>query len=202
MFTGLIQGLGTVIEVDRRCAPDARLQLETSYQDLVLGESLAVNGVCLTVADLDGSRFGAVASAETLRLTTLGELERGSRTHLERAIRAGDPIGGHLVTGHVDGVGRLLALGPVGDSVTMTVEVPVELASLVAPKGSIAVDGTSLTVNLAAGRVFEVMLVPYTRRATLLDKRPIGSRLNLEVDVLAKYVARALGKPGVDGRPT
>ncbi|MDM7913772.1 MAG: riboflavin synthase, partial [Candidatus Eisenbacteria bacterium] len=121
------------------------------------------------------------------------------RDSLKRALAAGDRLGGHLVTGHVDGVGTVVGREPVGDALRMTFEVPQALAPFLAPKGSITIDGTSLTVNGAAGRRFDVMLVPFTRKETLLDSLALHARVNLEVDVLAKYVARLLGKPGVDG---
>lgn len=198
MFTGLVEQIGTVLEMDRR--PDgATFHIGCSFPSLVLGESIATRGVCLTVVRDSGRGFVAQASAETMAKTALGDLGIGSRVHLERALRAGDRLGGHLVTGHVDGVGQLVGREPVGDALRMTFEVPSALAPFLAPKGSITIDGTSLTVNGATGRRFDVMLVPFTRKETLLDSLAPNARVNLEVDVLAKYVARLLGRPGVDG---
>jgi riboflavin synthase len=146
-----------------------------------------------------GDGFEAHASTETLAKTTLGGLRKGSRVHLERALAMGDRLGGHIVTGHVDGVGTLVERRPVGDNLEVTFEVPETLAPFLAPKGSITVDGVSLTVNRVRGTRFDVMLVPFTQKETKLGQIPVHGRVNLEVDVLAKYVARLLGKKGVDG---
>ncbi len=198
MFTGLVAEIGKVGSV-AESAGGAVLVVHTRMRDLVLGESIAVNGCCLTVASVVDGGFGAQASAETLSKTTLGELAPGRPVHLERALALGDRMGGHVVTGHVDGVGRVVELAPLGDSLRVVYEVPEHLAPMLAPKGSVAVDGTSLTVNHASGARFDVVLVPFTRTATALDTRRAGDRVNIEVDVLAKYVARLLGRPGVDG---
>lgn len=198
MFTGLIEELGTLARLTRR-GVDAEIEIRCALRDYVLGESIAVNGVCLSVTRWTDGSFCADASAETLAKTSLSEVELGGRVHLERALAYGSRVGGHLVTGHVDGVGRVVAREPLGDAVKMVFEVPEALAPFLAPKGSVAVDGTSLTVNGASGTRFDVVLVPITQGKTLLaDKRP-GAKVNLEVDVLAKYVARLLGRPGVDG---
>lgn len=198
MFTGIVDHIGSVQAI-RVSGSDAVLRVVSQFRDYVLGESIAVNGTCLTVAEIHADGFTAHASNETLQKTTLGELKAGARLHLERALKVGDAIGGHIVTGHVDGVGTVVAHETLGESLKVTFEVPNVLASLVAPKGSVAVDGTSLTVNHASGVRFDVVLVPFTRTHTLLDQRVVGSRVNIEVDVLAKHVARLLGKPGVDG---
>lgn len=198
MFTGLVQEIGTVLGIERRSA-GATFHVGCGFTNLVLGESIATRGVCLTVVRDSGRGFHAEASAETLERTALGELSVGSKVHLERALAAGDKLGGHLVTGHVDGVGVVVSKEPVGDALRMAFEVPSALAPFLAPKGSITIDGTSLTVNGATGRRFDVMLVPFTRSETLLDSLPLHAHVNLEVDVLAKYVARLLGRPGVDG---
>jgi len=198
MFTGIVHHIGRVHGI-AVSGTDAELRVVSEFRDYVLGESIAANGTCLTVAAIHADGFTAHASSETLQKTTLGDLKSGSRVHLERALKLGDAIGGHLVSGHVDGVGTVAAQEALGDSLKVTFEVPTELASLIAPKGSIAVDGTSLTVNHASGTRFDVVLVPFTRSHTLLDQRAVGARVNLEVDVLAKHVARLLGKPGVDG---
>jgi riboflavin synthase len=198
MFTGLVEELGTLARLTRK-GPDAELEVRCGFRDYVLGESIAVNGVCLSVTRWAEGWFAVDASAETLAKTSLSEVGVGGRVHLERALSYGARVGGHLVTGHVDGVGKVVSREPLGEAVTMTFEVPPALAPFLAPKGSIAVDGTSLTVNGASGMRFDVVLVPITQGKTLLlDKQP-GAKVNLEVDVLAKYVARLLGRPGVDG---
>lgn len=198
MFTGLVEAVGVVREV-QRSAVGAVFRVEHPWRDLVLGESIAVNGVCLSVTSMPDGAFTCDASAETLTKTTLGAIMRGTEVHLERAMRAGDRMGGHVVSGHVDGVGRVAAKTPLGDALKVDFEVPEVLARFLAPKGSITVDGISLTINGATGTRFDVVLVPITREHTRLDRKAIGEAVNLEVDVLAKYVARLLGQPGVDG---
>ncbi len=197
MFTGLVTGGGELAAREAR-GPGARLSVRVAGaaallnvgRPLELGESIAVNGCCLTVADIVAGGFEADASAETLARTTLGALAVGSPVNLERALRAGDAMGGHLVTGHVDGVGSLAARRAVGESVAMTFAMPVALARFVAEKGSIAVDGVSLTVNGVAGDRFEVTIIPHTLQATNLGALPVAAAVNLEVDLVARYVAR------------
>ena len=198
MFTGLVQALGTVTET-RSVPGGVVLSIRAPFTELVLGESIATDGTCLTVTRDFGDGFEAHASTETLQKTTLGELRPGGRVHLERALRAGDRLGGHLVTGHVDGVGELVRTRAVGENLEVHFAVPEPLAPFLAPKGSITVDGVSLTVNGVRGAEFDVMLVPFTQKETKLGQIPERGRVNLEVDVLAKYVARLLGKKGVDG---
>ena len=200
MFTGLVEELGTLTKLNRR-GLDAELEIACAYRDYVLGESIAVNGVCLSVTKWTTSSFTVDASAETLAKTSLSEVGIGGRVHLERALAYGSRVGGHLVTGHVDGVGAVVSIAPLGDALEMTFEAPATLAPFLAPKGSVAIDGTSLTINRASGLRFDVVLVPITQGKTLLPSRKPGARVNLEVDVLAKYVARLLGRPGVDGVP-
>ena len=156
----------------------------------VLGESIAVDGCCLTVASRLSGGFEVDASAETLARTTLGDLPLGKKVNLERAVRAGDRLGGHLMTGHVDGVGELVSRRPVGDSVAMTFALPRELARFVAPKGSIAVSGVSLTVNAIGDVGFDVVLIPTTLASTNLGELASGDRVHLEIDLIARYVAR------------
>lgn len=191
MFTGLIEELGTVSRVERVGA-DARLIIDASFQDLVLGESVAVDGACLTVDAIVSSGFTATASAETLERTTLGAAHPGRRVHLERALAVGGRLGGHIVTGHVDAVGRMKDRSPQGKALRIGYELPKELEPFVAEKGSIAIDGVSLTVNGVERGVFWVMLVPFTRAETHLDQKKPGADVNLETDVLAKYVDRLL----------
>jgi riboflavin synthase len=198
MFTGIIDELGTLTKL-HVSGTDATLEVRCGYRDFVLGESIAVNGCCLSVTASGTDWFAADASTETLNKTTLGTLKVGDRVHLERALRAHDRLGGHIVSGHVDGVGKLVDRAPLGRALKVTVEVPNILAPFLAPKGSVAVDGVSLTVNGAVANRFDLALVPVSQGKTLLAERPLGSAVNLEVDVLAKYVARLLGRPGVDG---
>ncbi|MGB5347961.1 MAG: riboflavin synthase [Polyangiales bacterium] len=197
MFTGLIEQVGTIDRIERR-EDGLRIRIRCTLHPYELGESIAVNGTCLTVKSFDDQQFEADASLETIAKTNLDSLEKGDRVHLERALTLGDRLGGHLVTGHIDGVGSLIARTPEGDYIRATFEVPAPLAPFVAPKGSISVNGVSLTVNTVAGRRFDVMLVPYTLEETTFGEMADGAKVNLEVDILAKYVASLMGKPGVD----
>jgi riboflavin synthase len=202
MFTGLVEILGTLRR--RTGSPVARALVEARFSSpLVLGESIDVNGACLTVDRITDGGFEVDMSEETLQRTTLGEVPLGARLHLERATPAGGRLGGHIVAGHVDGVGRVQERSPSGEAVRLTVRAPADLAPFLAPKGSITVDGVSLTLNAVRGAPgdsevsFEVMLVPHTLASTFLgDLRP-GDRVNVEVDVLARYVARWLEFKGV-----
>jgi riboflavin synthase len=159
---------------------------------LELGESIAVNGACLTVDAISGDGFEIDASAETLARTTLGALKVGSTVHLERALRAADRMGGHIVTGHVDGLGSLLERRPVGESLALVFRVPSDLAPFVAEKGSITVEGVSLTVNAAGRDRFDVAIIPHTLSKTHLGELQPGDPVNLEVDLIARYVGRLL----------
>lgn len=198
MFTGLVETMGTVTRV-MRDPGGASFHIDTTFQSLVLGESIAIDGTCLTVASVTSSGFIAQASSETLGRTTLGTITEQSKVHMERAMRADTRLGGHLVSGHVDGVGTLVERRDVGDSEFVVFEVPARLAPFMAPKGSVCVSGVSLTVNGVKGTRFDVVLVPHTRIHTKFDSLPVGAPVNIEVDVLAKYVASLLGRPGVDG---
>lgn len=197
MFTGLIEQVGTIDHLERR-DDGLSIRIACALHPYELGESIAVNGTCLTVKAFSEGHFDADASLETLDKTNLADLSEGDRVHLERALALGDRLGGHLVTGHVDGVGTLTARAPEGDYVRASFETPKRLAPFVAPKGSITVNGVSLTVNTVAGTRFDVMLVPYTLDETTFGEMANGTRVNLEVDILAKYVASLMGKPGVD----
>lgn len=195
MFTGIIEKIGLVREV-RRQRGGLVLVIEASLEGepLRVGESVAVSGPCLTVERLLPSGFEVYASLETIERTTLGRLTQGHRVNLERALRLGDRLGGHILTGHVDGVGRVRSVVPSGDAKRVTILAPPEAARLLAPKGSVAVDGVSLTVNSVNGHEFSVMLVPHTLRSTTLsDLRP-GDEVNIEADILARYVATLLGR--------
>ena len=198
MFTGIVQAIGSVALADTR-GGDVRLAIDAGAlarrveaSRLAVGESIAVNGVCLTVVGSDGSRFMADVSRETLGLTTLGDLRPGSAVNLEAALRMGDPLGGHLVTGHVDGVAEVAGLHEDARSLRVTVRAPASLARFIAAKGSVSLDGVSLTVNEVDGSRFGVNLVPHTVAQTTFGRLAPGSRLNLEVDLLARYVQRAL----------
>jgi riboflavin synthase len=194
MFTGLVQGIGRVRAIEPR-GGDVTLVFDTGdvpLDDLERGGSVAVSGVCLTATSLEQSSFAADVSRETLSLTTLGEWQIGTRVNLEKALRAGQALGGHYVTGHVDGVGHVLARHDDGRSVRMEFGVPPELARYVARKGSICIDGVSLTVNGAEGDRFDVNLVPHTLEVTTLGQLQSGSRVNLEVDIIARYLERMM----------
>lgn len=197
MFTGLIEQVGTIEALDHR-EDGLLIRIACALHPYTLGESIAVNGTCLTVKSFSETHFDADASPETLDKTTLGDLSKGDRVHLERAMALGDRLGGHLVTGHVDGVGTLTGEHTEGEYLRVTFEVPKPLAPFLAPKGSIAVNGVSLTVNAVQDERFDVMLVPYTLDETTFGQMRPGTRVNLEVDILAKYVASLMGKPGVD----
>lgn len=194
MFTGIVTAIGEIAAVSGDV--DRRVRITSTYDPnrIERGASIACAGVCLTVADFgaegDGAWFEADVSAETLSKTTLGDWTPGARVNLETALRVGDELGGHIVTGHVDGVGRVVGLAQDGHSLRVTVEAPDALAPFIAEKGSIAMDGASLTVNEVEGARFGVNLIPHTRVVTTFGGLAEGARVNLEIDVLARYVAR------------
>ena len=194
MFTGIITDIGTIAEVEDR--GDRRLRITCGYDSagIAIGASIACDGVCLTVtargAGDGGAWFDVDASAETLAKTTLGGWVKGTRINLERALRVGDELGGHIVSGHVDGTARIVELRNEGDSTRLTFEVPGPLARFIAEKGSVALNGTSLTVNEVAGNRFGVNLIPHTKTVTTWGDAATGDKVNLEVDTLARYVAR------------
>lgn len=198
MFTGIVAATGTVERLETG-GGGIRLSVNAGALDLsdaVAGESIAVGGVCLTVTAFSETGFSADVSGETLAATTLGELEPGSPVNLERALRAGDRLGGHLVTGHVDGVGEVKDLAAEGESRRLVLRVPGELAQYVARKGSLTVDGVSLTVNAVEGAECEINLVPHTLSVTTLGRLEPGDRVNLEVDLVARYLERQLAYRG------
>jgi riboflavin synthase len=194
MFTGIVQGVGSVRAVEPR-GGDVTLWIDTGsvpLSDIQVGGSIAVSGACLTAVQLEPHAFAADVSRETLSLTTAGEWSVGTRVNLEKALTAGQSLGGHYVTGHVDGVGRVVSRHDDARSVRVEFEVPDELARYVARKGSICVDGVSLTVNGVSGRRFDVNLVPHTLELTVLGGYQPGTRVNLEVDIIARYLERLL----------
>ncbi|MBX9244573.1 riboflavin synthase [Actinotalea ferrariae] len=201
MFTGIVEEIGTVVAVERGTG-DARLTLRGAVvtQGTRLGDSIAVDGVCLTVTDLDGDRFGVDVMPETLARSTLGALAPGSAVNLERAVRADGRLDGHLVQGHVDGTGTLLSRTPGARWDDLRLALPPSLARYVAEKGSIAVSGVSLTVTGVDDASFGVSLIPTTLEATTLGTLAPGDPVNLEVDVIAKYVERLLAGGAVGGQ--
>jgi riboflavin synthase len=200
MFTGLVREIGTIRKLEPRDGNGGRdLRLAIGFREidrnrLGLGASICVDGVCLTVADLGADSFTADVSGETLRVTTLGGKAEGSRVNLEPSLRVGDELGGHWVSGHVDGVAKVLALDRDARSLRVLLVAPPELARYVARKGSVTLDGVSLTVNEVDGVNFSINLIPHTLEVTTLGSLAKGSRLNLEIDVLARYIER-LGSP-------
>jgi riboflavin synthase len=174
--------------------------IATDLGQLALGESIAVSGACLTVVERDGASFAADVSLETVEKTTLGRIPAGARLNLERSLRLDDRLGGHLVSGHVDGIAVVSNIGEVGEARRVTIAAPEELGRFIAAKGSVTLDGVSLTVNSVEGSTFEVMLIPHTRQVTSLGEISEGSVLNIEVDLLARYVVRYL--EGLRDEPT
>jgi len=196
MFTGIIQATGEVRAVDE-VGGDARLRIgvgDLNLERVSRGDSIAVSGVCLTVVEFTQDEFAADVSHETLSRTTLGALEVGSQVNLEPSLTLATPLGGHLVSGHVDGVGRLLSLQPDARSTRMEFAVPAELGRYVARKGSITIDGTSLTVNDVTGDAFSVNIVPHTLERTIMEGYEPGTRVNLEVDLVARYLERLIAE--------
>jgi riboflavin synthase len=202
VFTGLIRELGTVMAIERSDAGALlRVQAELAAE-LSAGDSVAVSGVCLTVTGLEGDGFAADVMNQTLSLTTLGDLGEGDRVNLEPSLRAGDPLGGHLVQGHVDATAEVAAVEPDGLARRLRVALPAGLGRYVVEHGSIAIDGTSLTVAAAEGAAVEVSLIPETLERTTLGELQAGDRVNVEVDQIGRYVERlvqGLGKEGNDG---
>lgn len=194
MFTGIITDQGSVLEVNGQ--GDVLFKIGTSYdtKTIEIGASIAHNGICLTVIDIGSGWYTIQASAETLNLTTMGGWQAGRRINLERALKVGDELGGHIVSGHVDGVARVVEIRPENDSVRITFEAPAHLARFVAAKGSVALDGVSLTVNEVKGARFGVNIIPHTQAVTSFGAYAPGDRVNMEIDMLARYVARLMDK--------
>ena len=192
MFTGIIQAVGEVAAM-QPSGGDLRLRITTGklpLQDVALGDSICTNGVCLTVIELPGDGYWADVSVETLNFTTLGRLKPGSRVNLEKALTPESRLGGHIVSGHVDGVGEVVSLQEDARSIRFVLRAPASLAKYIAHKGSICVDGTSLTVNAVNGAEFDLNIIPQTMQETVFGEYQPGSAVNLEVDVIARYLER------------
>lgn len=190
MFTGIVTDIGTVTELDQQ--GDLRARIETGYDtgSIDIGASIASDGVCLTVIALGDDWYDVQISAETVSKTNLDRWQVGTRVNLERALKVGDELGGHIVSGHVDGVAEVVAIEDEGDSTRVTLRAPKDLARFIAPKGSVALNGTSLTVNDVDGCDFGINFIPHTKEVTTWGTVSSGDRINLEIDTLARYVAR------------
>ena len=190
MFTGIITDVGKIATLTQE--GDLRARIETGYDTsgIDMGASIASDGVCLTVVDLGPNWYEVQISAETVEKTNLGDWKPGRRLNLERALKVGDELGGHIVSGHVDGVAEVIAMQDDGDSTRVTLRAPLALARFIAPKGSVALNGTSLTVNEVNGCDFGINFIPHTKDVTTWGDVKVGDRINLEIDTLARYVAR------------
>jgi len=190
MFTGIITHIGQVRRLETQ--GDTRVEIGAPFntENLAIGASVACSGACMTVIEKGADWFAVSVSAESLSKTTLGGWQAGTDVNLERALKVGDELGGHIVSGHVDGVGHLRSLSEEGDSVRMTFEAPEDLRRFIAPKGSVTIDGISLTVNDVKDPHFGINVIPHTQQVTTLGQRQIGDAVNLEIDMLARYVAR------------
>ena len=194
MFTGIITAIGALTSLDNKTDGGARVTIKTPWDcnQIDLGASIACNGVCLTVVARDDTHFSVDVSEESLAVTSLKNWQIGSAINLERALSMGDELGGHIVSGHVDGLAEIMNIHKDGDSYRVTLKAPDHLAPMIAPKGSVALDGISLTVNEVDGNQFGIMVIPHTWTNTTLGQNQIGDKINLEVDMLARYVARIL----------
>jgi riboflavin synthase len=200
MFTGIVNDIGEVVAVEPRAEGLARLKIACGYdpETIAIGASIACSGVCLTVVGRgkDGNRvwFAVDAAAETLRVTTVGAWQRGTRVNLERALKVGDELGGHIVAGHADGLATVVAREDLTDMARFSFYTPAELARFIAPKGSVALDGVSLTVNEVGDDTFTVLIIPHTLKVTTLGALAAGDHANLEVDLMARYAARLMAR--------
>jgi len=200
MFTGIVNDIGEVVAVEPRAEGLARLKIACGYdpETIAIGASIACSGVCLTVVGRgkDGNRawFSVDAAAETLRVTTVGAWQRGTRVNLERALKVGDELGGHIVAGHADGLATVVAREDLTDMARFSFYTPAELARFIAPKGSVALDGVSLTVNEVGDDTFTVLIIPHTLKVTTLGALAAGDHANLEVDLMARYAARLMAR--------
>jgi riboflavin synthase len=196
MFTGIVTDLGAIRRVVRNAGKETRFEINTAYDlnGIDIGASIAHNGVCLTIVDKGADWYAVEVSAESISKTTLGDWAEGGRINLERAMKVGDELGGHIVSGHVDGVATVLSITDENESKRFVFEAPENLAKFVAPKGSVALDGVSLTVNEVDGRRFGINVIPHTQAVTTFGRLRQGDRVNMEIDMLARYVARLLDK--------
>jgi len=204
MFTGLVAALGQVASIEKR-GGESRMSFASAtlgMRDVQLGDSIAINGVCLTVVSINDAQFAADVSAETLACTTLGALKVANRVNLEKALLPTTRLGGHMVSGHVDGVATVAAIKQQGESIIINFDVPPQLSKYIAVKGSICVDGVSLTTNVVSDSGFEVNIIPHTQQQTIIGEYQQGSRVNIEVDVVARYLERLLQGGGNDGKQT
>ena len=198
MFTGIVSGLGEVIDIEEKAEDLRRIRIGCDYDpnSIAIGASIACSGICLTVVERGftgkHASFAIDAAAETLRLTTAKDWRRGTLINLERALRLGDELGGHMVSGHVDGIAELLTRDDFLDTAAFSLRAPATVSRFIAAKGSVALDGVSLTVNKVVGDVFSVLIIPHTLHVTTLGELEPGARLNLEVDQMARYVTRTL----------
>ncbi|MEP2717602.1 riboflavin synthase [Pseudophaeobacter sp.] len=190
MFTGIVTDIGTIAQLDQQ--GDLRARITTGYDTagIDLGASIASDGVCLTVIELGADWYDVQISAETVSKTNIGAWALGKRVNLERALKVGDELGGHIVSGHVDGVAEVVTLEDEGDSTRVTLRAPKQLARFIAPKGSVALNGTSLTVNDVSDCDFGINFIPHTKEVTTWGEVKLGDKVNLEIDTLARYVAR------------
>jgi riboflavin synthase len=195
MFTGIVTHIGTIANIDKS-GGDWKIFIQSTLdtQSLGMGASVSCSGCCLTVIDKDQDWMAFNVSGETLSKTVIGEWQTGTKVNLEKSLKLGDEMGGHLVSGHVDGLATIKAIVPDGDSFRLKIEVPEQFALYIAPKGSVALDGISLTVNEVDGNVFGVNIIPHTWMHTTIGEKKAGASLNMEVDLMARYVARQLGK--------
>ena len=198
MFTGIITAIGSLTSLDHKPDGGARVKIKTPWdcEKIDLGASIACNGVCLTVVERDHDHFSVDVSEESLAVTSLKNWGEGSAINLERALAMGDELGGHIVSGHVDGLAEIMSIRQDGDSYRVSLKAPDHLAPMIAPKGSVALDGISLTVNEVDGNTFGIMVIPHTWTHTTLGQNQIGDKINLEVDMLARYVARIISFHG------
>lgn len=201
MFTGIVRATGRVASLTPS-GGDVRLDVrstELPWSSFEIGESIAVNGVCLTAVALYDDGFATDVSRETLELTNLGDLDAGGRVNLEPSLSLGERLGGHLVSGHVDGVGRVVSVDPDARSLRLTIAIPPTLTRYVARKGSVCVDGVSLTINAVSAANVEVNIIPHTAESTIISSFQVGTRVNIEVDLLARYLERLLGRDDSSG---
>lgn len=198
MFTGIVEEMGAVSSIEKSLA-GTRMTLLASLvmSDLKIGDSVSVNGTCLTIVGRGEREFSVEVSPETLAVTTLGKLAAGAPVNLERAMRLNERLGGHMVAGHVDGIGTILARQPDGNAVILECEAPKEMLRYCVPKGSVTVDGISLTINQVTERSFTVAIIPHTAKVTTLGLKQVGDQVNLESDLIGKYVERLLQERGV-----